>query len=157
MVLNAYEGWKNAQKKTDTVMFCHKRKFHEEGIFCAMNNTEMKVQMRQWRNFVKRGLLTIRFVNSKERTLEDGMTWYWFVVQPTNPTESDIDSLGAFLLGEMVSGFIYCFKSKQNRDRVQEYIMKGFEQMPFHTEEELEEKYGNIEEELGELGNIEIN
>jgi hypothetical protein len=29
--------------------------------------------------------------------------------------------------------------------------------MPFHTEEELEEKYGNIEEELGELGNIEIN
>jgi hypothetical protein len=35
--------------------------------------------------------------------------------------------------------------------------MKGFEQMPFHTEEELEEKYGNIEEELGELGNIEIN
>jgi hypothetical protein len=57
----------------------------------------------------------------------------------------------------MVSGFIYCFKSKQNRDRVQEYIMKGFEQMPFHTEEELEEKYGNIEEELGELGNIEIN
>lgn len=145
MVLNAYEGWKNASKKTDTVMFCHKGLFQEQGIFSAMNNTEMKVQMRQWRKLVKRGLLTIRFVNSKERTLEDGITWYWFVVQPTNPYECDMDSLGAMLLGEWVDGFIYCFKSKENRDRVQEWVMKGFEQMPFHTEEELEKMYENNE------------
>ena len=129
MMIEAYEGWKRGAKKTDTVMFLHQRLFHQTGILCAMNNTEMKTQMRDWRKFAKEGKITIRFINSKSRTLEDGNTWHWFVVQPTNG-ECDFDSLGLMVLGEMVDGFIYCFKSKENRDRVQEYVMKGVEQMP---------------------------
>lgn len=141
MIITAYEGWKATAKKTDTVMFLHQKMFQENGIFCCMNNTEMKTQMRLWRNLARRGKITIRFVNSKSKTLEDGNTWHWLVVQPTNPMELSMDSLGAMLLGEMVDGFVYCFKSKVNRDRTQEYVMKGLEQMPFHTEEELEKLY----------------
>ena len=114
MIKHAYEGWKNGAKKTDSIMFLHQRLFHEKGILCAMNNTEMKTQMRDWRRLAKQGKLTIRFINSKSRTLEDGNTWHWFVVQPIND-DSNLDSLGLFLLGEWVDGFIYCFKSKENK------------------------------------------
>ena len=48
MMIEAYEGWKRGAKKTDTVMFLHQRLFHQTGILCAMNNTEMKTQMREW-------------------------------------------------------------------------------------------------------------
>ena len=110
MMIEAYEGWKRGAKKTDTVMFLHQRLFHQTGILCAMNNTEMKTQMRDWRKLAKEGKITIRFINSKSRTLEDGNTWHWFVVQPQNG-EPCLDSLGLMILGEWVDGFIYCFKS----------------------------------------------
>ena len=135
-VHNAYEVWKSTTKKTDSVMFCNMELYKETGFFSCMNNTEMKTQMRMWRKIAKKGGLTIRFINSKSKTLDDGKTWHWLVVQPTGYYA--IDPLGAFVLGEMVNGFIYCFKSKENRDIVQEYVMKGLDQKPIGDDSDSE-------------------
>ena len=136
LVQNAYEVWKTTTSKTDSIMFCNMELFKETGFFSCMNNTEMKTQMRMWRKLAKIGGLTIRFINSKSKTLDDGKTWHWLVIQPTGYT--GIDPLGAMVLGEMVNGFIYCFKSKENRDKVQEYVMKGLDQKPFESDSDSE-------------------
>lgn len=135
MIERAYDGWKTHSKETDTVMFLHYDQFQEARMFSAMNNTEMQTQMRLWRKLAKEGKVTIRFVNSKSKTLEDGNTWHWLVIQRPK-CWVPYDTLGTMLLGFMVSGHIYCFKSKVNRDRVQEYVMKGLEQLPIEETDE---------------------
>ena len=124
-----YEWYKNQADEDDTVMFAHHMSVREGKGLSAMNNEDMKVQAKMWRKMVKSGDLTIRFVNSKQRTIKDGTTWYWFVVQSLNE-DIDCDPMGLMLLGEMVNGMVYAFKHEANRDRIQNYIMKGVEQVP---------------------------
>jgi hypothetical protein len=42
------------------------------------------------------------------------------------------DPFGLFILGEMVSGYIYAFKTAQNRDAIYSYVMKDIEEPPAH-------------------------
>ena len=128
-VKSAYESWKATALRNDNVIFMKPSMFLQSGLLCAMNTAEMDEEKRRWRTLAREGKVTIRFVNSKSRALNDGREWHFFVLQPTNPDECGPDPFGMFVLGEMVSGFIYAFKSKKHRDRIQEYVMKGLPQM----------------------------
>jgi hypothetical protein len=65
--------------------------------------------------------------NNKTRNIFN-KEWHILVVQsyedgeqvPQNP-----DPVGCMLMGYMVSGFIYAFQKKENRDDVANYVMKG--------------------------------
>ena len=124
----AYRGWKHTTTNNDTVMFLHKEQYSIHKCLSAMNNVEMAEQMKLWRKEAKKSKLVIRGCNNKQRTLEDGMTWYFLVVQPEGLEDVGMDSLGLMLLGEMVSGFVYAFTRKANRDMVYEYVMRGIDE-----------------------------
>jgi hypothetical protein len=52
----------------------------------------------------------------------DGKEWYILVVQPENYTTPD--PIGIMLMSYMVSGMVYCFKEKKNRDDVAKWVMR---------------------------------
>jgi hypothetical protein len=71
------------------------------------------------------GKLVIEEENNQTVKIQ-GREWYILVVQPTNDNDCSIDPMGfgyddgAF----MVSGFIYHFTRKENRDAIYKYVMK---------------------------------
>lgn len=129
-MLECYEGWKRGAEPNDNIMFHKDAVYNQGGGLCAMNTSEMDDQKKLWRTLAQAGKIVIRFYNSKSYTHEDGNTWHFLVVQPTNEDECQTDPLGIFILGEMVSGFIYAFKNKKHRDNIQKYVMKGLPQPP---------------------------
>jgi len=123
-MIEAYQGWKDTAGPNDNVMFFHHQSFVSKGCLSCMNTQEMDAQKKIWKTLKQQGKIEIHKYNSKTYTHEDGNTWHFLVVQPTNLEDSNIDPLGIFILGEMVSGFIYAFKNKKHRDRTQDYVMK---------------------------------
>ena len=86
------------------------------------NNEDMKGQMKDWRLQKKQGILTINTQNNREFMIS-GKKWYTMVIQDVDLEKNNIDPLG-FGVGFVVSGMIYWFSSKQNRDSVISYVMK---------------------------------
>ena len=127
-MLFAYEEWKRNTCPNDNIIFFKSNAFIGQGLM-AMNTPEMEVQKKIWKKMAKEGKITIRFKNSKTKTTEDGLTWHFLVVQPTNKDHHDIDPFALMIMGEMVSGFLYAFKNKKHRDQVQQYVMKDLPQM----------------------------
>jgi hypothetical protein len=103
--------------------------------FSWFDKAEITAQSKAWRQLAVQGKFKIGRYNNKERT-HDGRTWYFLVGQPykTNGKmeECSWDPFGLFILGEMVSGFIYAFKTAQNRDAIYSYVMKDIEEPPAH-------------------------
>ena len=125
-----YEEMKKQIKPSDSVMFIHHNNFRNskgQSGMCLLNNTEMKQQLRDWKKFAKQGELNILTHNSKSRTLYDGSIWHFLTIQYPNE-DVGLDPLGMMLFGFTVTGLIYAFKSKVNRDICQDYIMKFVEQ-----------------------------
>ena len=88
-----------------------------------MNNKEIKIQAKMWRKQRKDGVIQMLEYNNKTYDV-DGKKYYSIVVQPAFPTDAEIDPLGLLTLGVMVSGFVYVFKNKINRDIIFEYVNK---------------------------------
>ena len=86
------------------------------------NNEDMKGQMKDWRLQKKQGILTINTQNNKEFMIS-GKKWYTMVIQDVDLEKNNIDPLG-FGFGYVVSGMIYWFSSKENRDSIVSYVMK---------------------------------
>ena len=82
----------------------------------------MKGQMKDWRLQKKQGILTINTQNNKEYMIS-GKKWYTMVIQDVDLEKNNIDPLG-FGVGYVVSGMIYWFSSKENRDSIVSYVMK---------------------------------
>tara|TARA_R110000796_G_scaffold15641_2_gene49681 strand:+ start:151 stop:591 length:441 start_codon:yes stop_codon:yes gene_type:complete len=125
-----YEEMKKEIKPSDSVMFIHRNTFRNskgQSGMCLFNNTELKQQLRDWKKLAKQGELNILTHNSKSRTLYDGSIWHFLTIQHPND-DVGFDPLGMMLFGFTVTGLIYAFKSKVNRDRCQDYIMKFVEQ-----------------------------
>ena len=91
--------------------------------FSVYNEEEFRPQMAEWRRLAKEGEIVIKKYNSKSATTFDGNEWHFLVVQRVDKTDATFDPAGLFLLGEMVSGYIYAFKRRTNRNRVEKYVM----------------------------------
>ena len=78
-------------------------------------------QSKQFRDERKSGLITMMESNNGTIKLEN-KTFYYFVVQHTDPECDMIDPL-AMANGLMVSGFVYYFTNQHNRDALYKYIM----------------------------------
>ena len=95
--------------------------------FVRFNEKECQLEMKRWRKLAKENKLVIEKYNNKSATAFD-VEWHFLVIQPKDLNEDwGIDTGGFFILGELVSGHIYAFKSKDNRNKVEQYVMKGLE------------------------------
>ena len=92
------------------------------------NSEELKEQMVMWRKQRKEGKLVIEEYNNITKVI-GGKVFHIFVVQPINENRElvdvGIDPMGlAFDEGSfMVTGFIYAFKTVENRDSIYKYVM----------------------------------
>ena len=90
---------------------------------CWGNNDELREQMKLWRKSVKKGDLLIREFNNKTFKIK-GIDWYIMVVQDT-AGNIGVDKIGLGFDDAqfLVSGYIYVFKHKANRDATYKYVM----------------------------------
>jgi len=100
-------------------------------------------QSKIWRKLALTGQSKINSFNNKE-VVVDGYTWYFLVVQPYKPNGKfapcNFDPFGLMVLGEMVCGYIYAFKTKQNRDAIYSYVMKDIADSTEENDDEEEEE-----------------
>jgi hypothetical protein len=109
---NAFKG----QRADETVFFAHRA----SGCFAWLTNDHLKSEMKNWRKMRREGKLTIHPDNSETHTI-DGKEVHTLVI-----TEGSVgwDPLGhVFEDRILVDGLIYAFTIKENRDRVQAYVM----------------------------------
>jgi hypothetical protein len=108
-------------KKRNEIFFCFDR---EEGQYMWGTKVLASEFMKQWRKSKKKGEIYMDARNNRTHLI-GGKEWHILVVQG-NETVQDIDVVGmGFDNGPfLVSGQIYCFKNRDNRDIVFEYVMK---------------------------------
>jgi len=113
------------REPTDIVFFYH----HHFERYCVGNKEEWQGEMKRFRKMRKEGNLEVLECNNKTFTVGDdkkNKTLHFLVIQDTdsdkNPT---IDPMGLAVKDHtfIVSGMIYAFKSKTNRDASFKYIM----------------------------------
>ena len=123
MLKSMYSQAISVLEPTDLVIFLRQGML-DSGFF-RFNKAEMHQTMKTWRKSVKKGELEILLCNNKTVTTFDGKTWYMLVVQPTDKIDEVAwcDPAGVHLLGELVDGWIYMFRSEANRDAIQKYVM----------------------------------
>jgi len=120
-----YIGMRQEKTKDDVCWFFFMR---EKGI-AVMDIKELQGQMREWRKLAVQGKLKIMDYNSKTKKTFDGKEWHILVVQRYENGEQvfqPYDPVG-LLMGCMVSGHIYAFQKKSNRDDVAKYVMRGLD------------------------------
>ena len=116
------ETMADRQKSRGETWFCYHQAKQQK---MWGNNEEMTEQMKIWRQQQKNGKLMMEEENNQTVKIQ-GREWYILVIQPTNDNDCSIDPMGfgyddgAF----MVSGFIYHFTRKENRDAIYKYVMK---------------------------------
>ena len=118
---HAWDGCLATMEPSDTVIFCCMRAYAQYKMLSVMNNTETTTQAKIWRKLIRAGDIECHDYNNNETTIE-GKTYYSLVIQPKD--YETCDPLGIFMAGTMVSGHIYYFKSKQNRDTIFKFINK---------------------------------
>ena len=99
-------------------------------------------QQMEWRKLAQTRKLKISKFNNKEATDDKGNKWYFFVVQPYKNgkiAECNMDLFGLFVLGEAVSGYIYAFRKKEDRDGIYQAVMAFIPQPTVIDGEESEE------------------
>jgi len=109
----------------DICWFYHLR---QEEI-CCFNKDELHEQMKKWRTVAVDGKIKIMNQNNRKINTFDGKEWYILVVQPTDPDNPVMngmspDPVGSMLSNFWVSGMVYCFKEKKNRDDVAKWVMR---------------------------------
>ena len=82
-------------------------------------------QANAWRDLKREGKITILPGNNVAKKDLRGRTWNFLVVQTTDINESPPSDVVALLeFGFMVSGYVYFFKSVENRDSIYRYVME---------------------------------
>lgn len=89
------------------------------------NKTMMGGQANAWRDLKRQGKVTILPGNNVARQDKRGRTWNFLVVQTTDINEAPPCDVVALLeFGFQVSGYVYFFKSAENRDSIYRYVME---------------------------------
>jgi len=122
--------------------------YSPRGCLMWLDKDTLHAQMLEWRKLAKgksdKGADTrvaICDYNNNEYTDPQGKVWHTLIVQPYHSSliagkdygemrECQFDPVALLLFGTMVSGYMYAFKSKANRDSIAEYVMKGLTQPP---------------------------
>lgn len=102
---------------TDICVYYHE---HLE-CFVLLNQSEMHLQMKSWKDLLKLGKMFILQENCVTLTIK-GVEYFILVVQGANLALSP----SAFLFDELflVNGFIYMFRTKKTRDAVFNWLEK---------------------------------
>ena len=118
----------NARQNTD-IAYCWNVKYQD---YTYLNKEELHIQMKQWRKSCDEGKITIKKYNNTKQRFKGTKLWCC-VVQRTqkcldllNGTREDSIDPAGFIFDDMfmVSGHIYMFKSKTNRDLVYRYVRR---------------------------------
>jgi hypothetical protein len=105
-----------SMRANETVFFSHR----PMQCFGWLSNDMLKPEMRRWRAMKRAGTLYIMPENSETHTI-DGKEVYVLVL---TTEDYGFDKLGhVFDDPILVDGLIYAFTIKENRDRVQAYVM----------------------------------
>ena len=140
--------WRYARSdKRDDVAISWVERFHSLSWLSKDNMTE---QMKLWRKSAKGegeyadDRVRIFEYNNKEVEDMDGKKWYTFVVQTCGSSNKmkymNLDAVALTVFNIMVGGYLYAFKSKVNRDRVYEYVMKDLPREPENEDGDDEEE-----------------
>lgn len=110
----------------------------------VMDKTEMTQEMKNWRKMALNGEIAMIRHNNQDDITFEGMKMWSLCLQAYKNGELEvgqntIDAYGGFVFCKEdsfrgVSGHIYGFKSKANRDAVFEYVMKGIELKKYGVE-----------------------
>tara|TARA_R110000823_G_scaffold241152_5_gene365907 strand:+ start:96 stop:539 length:444 start_codon:yes stop_codon:yes gene_type:complete len=96
-----------------------------------------KSQMKIWRGQARKGVINIQSANCQEHAYK-GRKYYGFTLQQHNPHTGEMehldDPLSLMMFGFMVSGLTYWMTSRENRDRIVAYVMKGIDEERFSTQ-----------------------
>jgi hypothetical protein len=103
---------------------------HQHEQFALLNREEMNGEMKRWKTLRKQGLIKMKRYNSKTAEYK-GKSYHFLTLQPYKDGKlcpCNFDPMGLFILGEMVSGYIYAFTNKANRDAVEKYVMGKYDE-----------------------------
>jgi len=117
MGIHALQDRRKSKARKEVCLFYH----HQKNDTAWCTKEEIKAQCKEFRKLQKQGKLTMIESNNKELSI-NGKTFYIFVVQHTDEEKDMIDPF-AMYHGLLVSGFVYCFTAKYNRDVLYKYIM----------------------------------
>ncbi len=121
------DAWKRAmedKEKKDGIIFLHRKSYDKFKCLAVMDNEELKVQAKVWKKQIKTGILEKPLDGNCITSKVDDKDYHLLVIQHKNKDHCYHDSLGLFILNYMVSGHIYAFESKVNRDRIYNYLSK---------------------------------
>ena len=84
---------------------------------------QFKDEMKRYKNFIRDGRLVVKEYNNQEKKINN-VSWYSLVIQNTKEEQNDICIGSLKLFRFMVSGFVYWFSSKTNRDNIYKWLNK---------------------------------
>jgi hypothetical protein len=99
--------YNDQHKKPNDIGWCWKHAHNRVGIF---NYEEILDQLAEWRKMPEVFCLQD---NNQEVTTPDGKTWWSLTV---SHDDASLDSCALLLFGNMVSGYVYYFETKEIRD-----------------------------------------
>ena len=80
-------------------------------------------EMKRFRKLIKSGELLIRPENIVERKINN-VPWYSLVLQNVEEDSNNVCAGSVKLFGYIVSGFVYWFPNKKNRDNIYSWLIK---------------------------------
>lgn len=115
--------FKNIEKEMNSKDLCF---FFVERLNCfsLMNKIELQNQLREWKELTKKQKIYVIAENNFDLKIK-GVLYYILVIQ--SDEIKTYSKAGLFLFDNNslgVDGWFYCFKRKENRDMVYEYIYK---------------------------------
>lgn len=121
------DAWERclAQKgPEDRIIFLHRSDYDRYGCFSVMNKREINVQAENWKKLIDDGKISKPLDCNCNTTTVGGKKYHFLTIQPTDSEHCNYDALGVFVLGFVVSGYIYVFEDEDTRDRIKEYLCK---------------------------------
>jgi len=135
-IVAKYEHALTQERNGDVALFY----VHRNQDFAWLDIKDSLFQQMEWSKQAKARTLKIFNYNNKEATDDKGNKWYFLVVQPYingEMAECNIDPFGLFILGELVSGYVYAFRKEKDRDGCHQAVMAF---IPKPMEDRVQEK-----------------
>ena len=121
------DAWERAlddKGPEDSTIFLHRSQYAKHRCLSVMNDEEMEDQAKRWKKQIEDGKISKPLDGNCKTTTVDGKKYHFLTIQPTDLEHCDFDALGMFVLGFVVSGYIYVFENENKRDRIKEYLCK---------------------------------
>lgn len=155
---NSFKKCVKKSVATDIVFFW----IRHQGCWGVMDKAEMTQEMKNWRKMALKGEIAMIRHNNQDDITFEGIKMWSFCLQSYKNGEIDaennvLDAYGGFVFVNdgssfrSVSGHLYGFKSKANRDAVFEYVMKGIELKKYGIEVPVKTKKDDTYEKMSDV------